>query len=76
MSVSLTGASVIFTLYQCCADLCCREQTGSGHMTWLTSKGHLTWSINLELTLTQPGLFMYGAGANGTAVIMTARCNR
>lgn len=27
MSVSLTSATVIFTLYQRCADLCCREQT-------------------------------------------------
>lgn len=51
MSVSLTSATVIFTLYQCCADLCCREQSDSGHMTWLSSKGHLAWSINLELTL-------------------------
>lgn len=51
MSVSLTGATVIFTLYQCCADLCCREQSDSGHMTWLASKAHLAWSINLELTL-------------------------
>lgn len=73
MSVSLTGATVIFTLYQCCADLCCREQSDSGHMTWLASKAHLAWSINLELTL--ESLFMYGAGANGRAVIMTPRRN-
>lgn len=52
MSVSLTNATVIFMLYQCCADLCCREQTDRGHTTWLTSQGHLAWSINLELTLT------------------------
>lgn len=64
MSVSLTGATVIFTLYQCCADLYCREQTDSGHTTWLTSQGHLTRSINLAVKLTHThiaNLFMYKA---------------
>lgn len=74
--VSLTSATVIFTLYQCCADLCCREQTDSGHTTWLTSQGHLAWSINLALTRTHSHPYSYGASTNGTTVITTARCNR
>ena len=31
MSVSLTSATVIFTLYQCCSDLCCRQTAAIRH---------------------------------------------
>lgn len=75
MSVSLTSATVIFTLYQCCADLCCREQTdrqrpyNMAHIPGTFSMGYKPCTH----THTQPSLFMYGASANGTTVIMAAR---
>lgn len=80
MSVSLTSVTVIFTLYQRCADVCCgggeqADAPDSGHATWLTCQGHLTRAINfcahthIYAALSSS---MYTAGANGTAVI-TAR---
>jgi len=61
---------------ECVLDLqqCHLPAAESRLTSWLTSQEHLAWSINL--TLTQPSSFMCTANANGSAAVMTARCDR
>lgn len=78
MNVSLTRGTVIFTLYQCCADLCCRDRHTDTQRPYDMAHIPGTFSMGYKphAHTAQPGLFMYAASTNSGAATVAAAYNR